>query len=121
MFLQMKQILGSLQERNFWLSCDGWTSKNKISYFALLLNYINSGTPVSWVLCVQEESDHSSEYLAEEIKETLKSWGISISQIRGLVADNTNAMPALANLLGVPFRGCSAQTESGCQAFNRGL
>jgi len=47
MFLEMKQHLTSLQDRIFWLSCDGWSS-------------------VSWVLCVQQESDHTSEHLAEE-------------------------------------------------------
>jgi len=90
MFLEMKRHLTSLQDRIFWLSCDGWSS-------------------VSWVLCVQQESDHTSEHLAEETTETLKAWDVSLStDIQGLVADNTNSMPALASLLGVRFRGCAA-------------
>jgi len=108
MFPQMKQHLRSLQERIFWLSCDGWSSRNKISYFALLLNYVTNSTPVSWILCVQQESDHTAEHLAGETRETLKAWDVLLSEIQGLVADNTNSMPAMARELGVPFQGCAA-------------
>jgi len=60
------------------------------------------------ILAVQQESDHTSDHLAGEIREILKAWDILISEIQGLVADNTNSMPALARALGVVFKGCDA-------------
>jgi len=81
-----------LKQRLFWLSCDGWTF---------------NGRAVSWVLSVVQESDHTSDHLAEEIREILKAWNILMEEIEGLMADNTNAMSALACELGLPFKGCN--------------
>jgi len=63
---------------------------------------------ICFVLFVQHDSDHTSEHLAEETRAGLNEWGISLTDIQGLVADNTASMPALAHELGITFKGCDA-------------
>jgi len=63
---------------------------------------------VCFVLAVQHEGNHTSEHLAGEVRQILTQWDIPLSEIQGLVADNTASMPALALLLGIPFKGCGA-------------
>lgn len=100
------------------ITADGWTSESGVSYFGVLLHYVDLSTfmqtPI--LLAVVEKKSQTALDLEKAIRDIFKDWDMEdqttlpVEQrwIRYFVSDTTSVMPKTACLLGFKWLPCMA-------------
>ena len=87
------------KDKGLWITIDGWTALNGQSYLGVIVHYLSSSfQPMTFLLTTIPTNNHDSTSVASELSAVLKNWQFE-NNIRGMVGDNTRAVPKTAQLI----------------------
>lgn len=93
------------------LTCDGWTSVNNTSFYALTSHFFDSNTKLKSLLleCSEFSGRHTADNISSWITAVLNRFSINF-KIAALVTDNAANMKLAATYLNMRHLGCFAHS-----------
>jgi len=107
---EMKELVLKEAE-HICLTTDCWTSRNKESFMAITIHFIDSNFSLKSVLisCSAFNESHTSNNLSAEIKKTVDEWQLD-GKIELAVSDNASNIKNALSSLKFKHMGCFAHT-----------